>query len=160
MCSLIVLSQSQPISSDAITRNACEHSTGLILFVSRPHRHFWLEAPLWLQGIPQQNHLGTLKSQAYYLWVLKDTQHTWGHTVRSQADREKGVEGEWTWGSDFISIKGGVPRVLQVHSLLMNLKHKGGNQSVQSSSQLSRSTRDFQKGELHGWGGLALNLVV
>ena len=70
--------------------------------------------------------------------------------MRSQADRERGLGGEWTWGSAFISIKGGVPRVLQVYSLLMNLKHKGGNQSVQSNSQLSRSTRDFQKGELHG----------
>lgn len=28
----------------------------------------------------------------------------------------------WTWGSVFIGVEGGVPRVLQAHSLLVNLK--------------------------------------
>ena len=29
-----------------------------------------------------------------------------------------------TWGHAFIGVEGGVPRVLRVHSLLVNLKHK------------------------------------
>lgn len=41
--------------------------------------------------------------------------------MRSQVEREP------TLGSAFTGVKGGGPRVLQAHSLLMNLKHKSKN---------------------------------
>lgn len=40
----------------------------------------------------------------------------------SKRDRAR-ASSEQVWCSAFIGVKGGVPRLLQVHSLLVNLKH-------------------------------------
>ena len=79
--------------------------------------------------------------------------------------RERG--GVQAWGSTFIRVEGKVCRVLWVHSLLANLKHKNGNYGTgrekqgQPSGQLGRLLRAFLKeGELHGWGDLVFSQVV
>lgn len=47
-----------------------------------------------------------------------------GATQRKVVGRD---ESKQTRGSAFIEVKSRMPRVLQVHSLLGNLKHKSGN---------------------------------
>lgn len=44
------------------------------------------------------------KNKIYYSQVLEGTQHSWGHTVRSQVERERQC------GPDFIEVEDGVPR--------------------------------------------------
>lgn len=46
------------------------------------------------------NHQETLKDKVYYSQILKGTQQTWGHTVRSQL----GLEG---WVLLLLEVKGG-----------------------------------------------------
>ena len=55
--------------------------------------------------------------------------HPGSHRKVGEGGRERVTERvrERTCGSAFIGIKGGVLRVLRFHSLLVNLKHKGGN---------------------------------
>ena len=59
-----------------------------------------------------------------------------------------------------------MPSVLQIHSLLVNLKHKSRHYSIgmekqdHSRNQLSRSLWAFHKHEFNGWSSLALYQVV
>lgn len=47
--------------------------------------------------------------------------------------------------ASLIGVKGGIPKVLQVYSLLVNLKHEstGRGKKDDLNDQLSRSTRAF-----------------
>ena len=45
-----------------------------------------------------------------------------GHSLEgAERERERNTR---TWGSAFIGVEGGMPRVLQVHALLANFKHE------------------------------------
>lgn len=66
------------------------------------------------------NHRGSLK-RIYDSQVLEGTRHDRGHKAGSQVEREGG---NMALGLCFIRVQGGVLRVLWVHSLLANLKHK------------------------------------
>ena len=62
---------------------------------------------------------------------------------------------EGACGSAFIWAEGAVPKVLQVHSVLVHLKHEWDlNHKVEnachSNGQLSRSPRVLQKGHIMG----------
>ena len=49
--------------------------------------------------------------------------------------------------ASLIGVKGGIPKVLQVYSLLVNLKHEstGRGKKDDSNYQLSRSTQSLKK---------------
>ena len=51
---------------------------------------------------------GLGKNKIYYSQILEVTQHICGHPARPQIESA-------AWGSAFIVVKGGVPRVLWVH---------------------------------------------
>ena len=54
-------------------------------------------------------------------------QHNWSHVLRPQVGMEIGGEQEYRdLGFDFFCGQESEPRVLWVHSLLMNLQHKMG----------------------------------
>ena len=74
---------------------------------------------------------------------------------------EVAVEREWTWDYAFIGVQDGVPRVSQVHSLLMNLKQgwelklRKGKTSSQMTTYLSWSEISKTK-ETSGVGTLTM----
>lgn len=45
------------------------------------------------------------------------------HSKVTGTERKREIQ---TWGCAFIEVDGWVPRILQIHSLLVNLKHKRG----------------------------------
>ena len=56
-------------------------------------------------------------------------------------------------------------RVLQFHYLLVNAKHKSGNQSGRKENQSPKRSviwvnKEFLDEEPHEWGGLALSIMV
>ena len=70
-----------------------------------------------------------------------------------------------TCGSAFIGVEGGVPRVSRVPSLLVTLKHKSRLYSARRESGVTQEVSylghlGLSERELHGWGGLALYLLV
>ena len=65
--------------------------------------------------------IGDLRQNKVSSQVLKSTRHAQSHTNRSWIERV------WTWGSASMGIEGGVPNVLWVHQLLVNLKLKSRN---------------------------------
>ena len=70
--------------------------------------------------------------------VLEGSQYTWGHRTRSKVERETAQ----TWDSALFGVKGEVPRVSRVHSLLAKAGiwvQEGGHWS----GQLPRSPRAF-----------------
>ena len=82
---------------------------------------------------------------------------------QSHGEREKRENGSRS--SAFNGVKGAVSRVLRFHYLLVNAKHKSGNQSRRKENQSPKRSviwvnKEFLDEELHGWGGLALYIMV
>lgn len=67
-------------------------------------------------------------------------------------------------GSPSTEVNGGMPQILQAHSLFMNSKPKSGNEGWGGAGSCKWSiiwvTQGFLEGELHVLGGLALYPVV
>lgn len=94
------------------------------------HRH----CPVWSQCCGQTNLCGSyyckthISSNHQGTWKRQGLLPTgfggyracpWPHSKVTGRERER--EKAWTWGSAFIRVKGGVPRVFWVHSILGNL---------------------------------------
>lgn len=95
--------------------------------VSQQDQHWW--SVLCHRTHFSTSHGGTL-GKLLLLMAPGGHMHTCGHTARSQVKREAA----WTLVSDSLGL-GVQAGVSQVHSLLMNLKHKSRNLGAQREMQ-------------------------
>lgn len=110
---------------------------------------------MWLIPL-SDNHQESEKMQVYCLQDLEMTQHTWGHTARSQVEVERESERPsmhaQAWGSAFIGAKGGIwafagsPCIGEFKTFTSrNLKLGKRRQTSSPNGQLLKSTEMFPK---------------
>lgn len=118
----------------AIGQECLGHSLGPVLLVVSPHRRFSNRRQCCDQASPcgsyqyykmdlSNNHQGTLKKVLSLTNPGGCTAHPRSYSGKSWVERRRAL----TWSSAFVGVKGGVPRILWVYFLLVNLKPKNRN---------------------------------
>lgn len=102
-----------PIYRDARTGNTWGHSPAPPLLVASTRGHF----PDRADAVA-----GPALAVLIMIGGLTSAGHPGPHSQVTEGERER-VHGR-TWDSAFIEVEGGVPRVSQEHSLLVNLKQR------------------------------------